>query len=286
MSLAGLTYYHVDVFSNRILAGNGLTVFPSSTQLTPDQMQQITVEMRQFESIFLLPTADAHIYEARIFTMKEELGFAGHPILGAAALLHYLNAPDAPTAHWQINPPAKPVAVQTERRDFGYTATMDQGIPEFGAPLTPAQSRPYLDALNLTPAHVSEQYPLQMVSTGLPYLIVPIMDGLDQVKLRHPAFENLLSEVGAKFAYVLDVPQREGRTWDNAGLVEDIATGSAAGPAGAYLVRHGAAPVNDTILIQQGRFLNRPSQLYVTVSGEGGVQVAGDVCLVARGEWF
>jgi PhzF family phenazine biosynthesis protein len=284
-SLSGLVYYHADVFSNRVLSGNGLTVFPDSAALTADQMQQITIEMRQFESIFLCATDQRDTYSARIFTLEEELPFAGHPVLGAAATLHFLHTRDQHLSTWILNLPAKPVTVTTERREYGYAATMDQGPATFGQPLSIDQSLPYLSALNLTPEQLNHNFPLQMVSTGLPYLIVPVQNGLEQAKIGHPTFEALLNEIGAKFVYVLDINTREGRTWDNAGLVEDIATGSAAGPAGAYLVQHGAAKTDETILIQQGRFLNRPSQLYVTVTPSG-VQVGGDVCMVARGEWF
>ena len=79
----------------------------------------------------------------------------------------------------------------------------------------------------------------------------------------HPDFEALLATVGAKFAYVLDVAAREGRTWDNAGLMEDIATGSAAGPVGAYLRHHRAATASETVTLKQGRFVGRPSKITV-----------------------
>ena len=86
-ALHGLAFRHVDVFSDQPLSGNGLSVFWDASALTPDLMQRITQEMRQFESIFLTQTEDASTYRARIFTMEEELDFAGHPILGAAGVL-------------------------------------------------------------------------------------------------------------------------------------------------------------------------------------------------------
>ena len=84
---------------------------------------------------------------------------------------------------------------------------------------------------------------------------------------------------------VLDVRRREGRTWDNAGRVEDIATGSAAGPAAAWLVTHKLAASDATIVLAQGRFLNRPSELHATVRGGStlNVSVGGQVCFVGDG---
>jgi predicted PhzF superfamily epimerase YddE/YHI9 len=116
---------------------------------------------------------------------------------------------------------------------------------------------------------------------------------LERAAIVQPGFEALLASVGAKFVYVLHVPTREGRTWDNDGRVEDVATGSAAGPAAAYLVRHGLASPSEEITLNQGRFLGRPSELRVRVEGAAGdagnageiaaVYVTGDVRMVARG---
>jgi predicted PhzF superfamily epimerase YddE/YHI9 len=119
---------------------------------------------------------------------------------------------------------------------------------------------------------------------------------LERAAIVQPGFEALLATIGAKFVYVLHVTTREGRTWDNDGRVEDVATGSAAGPAAAYLVRHGLASPNEEITLHQGRFLGRPSELRVRVEGAAGdagdagdageiaaVYVTGDVRMVARG---
>ena len=92
----------------------------------------------------------------------------------------------------------------------------------------------------------------------------------------------------AKFFFVLDIENREGRTWDNLGLVEDIATGSAAGPVGAYLVKNGFEKFDDEIILKQGNFLGRPSELKIRVSSISNeindVYVEGDVCKIAVGE--
>ena len=87
-----------------------------------------------------------------------------------------------------------------------------------------------------------------------PYLIVPTASNFEHARIVAPDFEALLATVGAKFVYVLEINDFEGRTWENDGSVEDIATGSAAGPAAVYLVTHGCAPVGDTVVLAQGRF--------------------------------
>jgi PhzF family phenazine biosynthesis protein len=287
--LRGLTYRHVDVFARAPLSGNGLTVFPEGGKLSAELMQRLTQEMRQFESIFLSAEGEAHTYRARIFTMEEELDFAGHPVLGAACVLHELHEPDASRGEWNIRLNAGDVSVATERRADGYTATMNQGRPLFQPPLADEAAQPYLVALNITSDMLAAGLPLQVVSTGLPYLLVSLRAGLAEARIAYPRFGELLAEIGAQFVYVLDVGAVEGRTWDNDGRVEDVATGSAAGPVGAYLVRHGRAQAGTEIVIRQGRFVGRPSEIVVRVEGTANqidsVLVRGEVRMVASGRF-
>jgi trans-2,3-dihydro-3-hydroxyanthranilate isomerase len=287
-TLPRLEFRHVDVFSKELLSGNGLIVFASEHDLPPGMMQALTREMRQFESIFLKSTADPNVVRARVFTMEEELDFAGHPLLGAAAVLHQQRSPERQTASWTIELRQKTVPIVTTREKSWYRANMNQGTAEFGRTLSIEESRPFLQALNLKVMQIPQSLHLQQVSTGLPYLIVPISHGLENARIVQPGFESLLATVGAKFVYVLDVNRREGRTWDNQGLVEDVATGSAAGPAGAYLVRQKLLQPGQELVLKQGRFVGRPSLLFVTVQDRGNgrldVSVAGDVRLVARGQ--
>lgn len=282
-----LRYRHVDVFTQEPLSGNGLTVFPDAGDLTPAAMQRITQEMRQFESIFLTPTSDAHRVAARVFTMEEELPFAGHPVLGATCVLHERLAGAGEREEWTIELAEGPVRVTTARRGNGYEATMDQGRPSFGTTLDADTAARMLVALNLNDADLYPGLPLQVVSTGLPYLLVMLAGGLERAAIVQPSFEDLLAHVGAKFVYVFHVPTREGRTWDNDGRVEDVATGSAAGPVGAYLVRHGLERAGADIVLHQGRFVGRPSQILVRVDQTGSeimsVLVTGEVRMVARG---
>ena len=132
-------------------------------------------------------------------------------------------------------------------------------------------------------------FPLEVISTGLPYLIVPIQSGIDSVKVCVANLEDLLSVHGAKFMYILDTQKFEGRTWDNLGKVEDIATGSAAGPVGAFLYKNDLVTGNQSIVIKQGRFLGRPSEIKVSLKVQGSdlcnILVSGQVCKIANIEF-
>jgi trans-2,3-dihydro-3-hydroxyanthranilate isomerase len=126
---------------------------------------------------------------------------------------------------------------------------------------------------------------MQVVSTGLPYLIVPVQAGLERARISHSRFEELLATSGAKFAYVLDPDRPEGRTWDNAGRIEDVATGSAAGPAAGYLLHHGVRAPGQPMLIHQGQFTGRPSTIEVRPDPDGRLWVGGLVAPVASGQF-
>jgi len=282
-----LAYRHVDVFSKIPFSGNGLTVFPESSGLSIQMMQRITQEMRQFESIFLHVEPASSLVKASIFTMEEELDFAGHPVLGAACVLHEQMAENRQQAQWLFHLKAGTVSVTTQRQEDWYTATMDQGIPIFGAVASEEMHQQVLNALSLSANALYSNMPMQMVSTGLPYLLVILKNDLEKAQIIHPDFEGLLAQLGAKFVYVFHLPTMEGRTWDNKGRVEDIATGSAAGPLGAYLVKYGLAQIGTKIILHQGSFVGRPSQITVQVTGTSqeitSVQVSGDVAMVAHG---
>ena len=280
-----LPFSLVDVFAAAPLSGNGLSVFVLDDDLPGSALQRITQEMRQFETIFLRRIEGPSKFDARIFTMEEEVPFAGHPVIGAAALLHseVFAADDSAELEFVIH--GRSIAVTSRRKGQAYFAEMDQGVAMIAPPLARDRNEGFLKALNLSSSDLSTDLPLQVVSTGLPYLIVPVRSRFEHARIVVPRFEALLATVGAKFVYVFDVEHREGRTWDNDGRVEDIATGSAAGPAAAYLVTHQVAATGEDLVLAQGRFLGRSSELHATVRGQAelSVSVSGQVCFVGSG---
>lgn len=278
----------VDVFAQSKFSGNSLTIFYdlNAAEMTAARMLQLTQEMRQFESIFLFETSSG--LRARIFTIEEELDFAGHPLLGLAAHLHEEKGTTTPH-DWTIQLNHKSVSLRTQQVADHYQVTMDQGKPTFLRTVSNTEAQAVLDAFQIPPEHLSA-YPLEVVSTGLDYLLIPLQQGLEQVNANSINIEPILRQLGAKFAYLFDVNTLEGRTWDNEGKVEDIATGSAAGPVGAYSVKHQLAPANQAFSLKQGRFLGRPSELglYVETQGSeierclvsGAVFKVAEVCFV------
>jgi trans-2,3-dihydro-3-hydroxyanthranilate isomerase len=277
-------YTHVDVFSTRPYSGNSLAVFPNSSGLTADQMLLITQELRHFETVFFEPTGKASTVRARVFDLFQELPFAGHPLIGGAAVLHQ-EAGHAGPQTWVIELPGKTVTVNTDRSVGGYYGLLDQGTPEILAPMDRCDAFP--QAFGLSHSDLHPELPPQVVSTGLRYLIVPVTSGvLGRARIQRD-ITPLLSGIGAQFAVLFDEAALEIRHWNNDGIVEDVATGSAAGTIGAYRLRHGLARGGETFILHQGQYVGRPSALRIQPEGTAEsirtVKVGGDVVLVGRG---
>lgn len=281
---APLEYRQVDVFASRPYTGNPLAVVPDAPGLTAAQMLAITQELRHFEAVFLR-TDEAGVVTARVFDLLGELEFAGHPLLGAAAVLHERDG-SADPRRWVLGLPGRDVGVSTRRTATGFHAELDQGAPAFLGTVPDEDRAEVAAALNL-PVRALADLPLQVVSTGLRYLVVPVVAGLADARIVRPDFAELVARYGAQYAYVLDVDALEGRHWNNDGVLEDVATGSAAGCVGAYLARHGVVPVGEELVLRQGRFTGRPSLLSVLPQGSPDalhdVRVGGHVSMVARG---
>ena len=283
-----MDYQHVDVFAEGPFTGNSLTVFIADADSpATGQMLAITREFRHFESIFLTPTAAEHRWRARVFDLMGELDFAGHPVLGAASVLHDRAGGSRPR-DWVIELPAKTVTARTTRSSATFHATLDQGRPEFGPQLSAAAAAPILGGIGLRAADLVPGLPPAVVSTGLIYVVIPVSaPALARAAITAADFSSRLAAVGAQYAYLLDPDGMEGRHWANDGSTEDVATGSAAGTVGAYLARAGRAEMNRQFVLHQGRFTGGPSRLLVEPRGRAGdvesVLVGGSVAPVATG---
>lgn len=278
-------FVHCDVFASRPYSGNSLAVFTDSNALNAAQMQTITQELHHFESIFL-SAADGQI-NARVFDLFEELPFAGHPIIGAACALHKRDGSNGKRV-WQIGlQGGRHVAVTTTSDNGRYVGSLDQGQPDMIAVVPEVEKPTIAAAFNLDATHMSD-LPLEVISTGLKYLVVPVTDGLADARITIPDLEKKLATYGAQFAYLFDVNAFEGRHWNNDGIMEDVATGSAAGVVGAYALKHGLVQPDQRFVLKQGHFMGRPSEILVTAFGTRDditrVTVAGEVVFVGSGE--
>jgi trans-2,3-dihydro-3-hydroxyanthranilate isomerase len=286
-------FVQLDVFSSRPFEGNSLAVFPDGRGLSDLHMQALAREMNLSETTFVLPRDPAIERErgvrVRIFTVQEELPFAGHPTLGTAFALR--GATGAPEVVLDLNAGQVPVRFEDNPGQpvFG---EMTQVEPKFGLI---HDRETVVRATSLRDGDIDPSLPIQTVSTGLPFTIVPLR-GLDvirrlQVDLVRSS-QYLRQTEGGQFFYFV---ARE--TVDRAARLharmlfyggEDPATGSAAGCATAWMVAHGVAQPDERVLIEQGIEMLRPSRIFVRASRVDNrvvnVRVGGNVVEVLRGE--
>jgi trans-2,3-dihydro-3-hydroxyanthranilate isomerase len=295
--MASLEFYIVDVFAIDQYTGNQLAVFCNADQLSLGQMQQIAKEINFSESTFI--TGAGHHYPVKIFTPQVELPFAGHPTLGTAWVIQqYIDRQPLSMVTLKYTAGQIPVT-------FNYVDNqpevlwMQQKTPEFLGELTKEQ---LATVLGIDPADI-EDYPISQVSTGLPFIIVPLktLSAVQKAQLELTSYYQLIDRLPAKSILIfcpetlLAENDLHVRVFTHAlGIPEDPATGSANGCLAAYLVKY--AYQGQTVFdwkIEQGYEIDRPSLLYVRSSfpelpqhnEEIRVSVGGRVQLVATGQW-
>jgi trans-2,3-dihydro-3-hydroxyanthranilate isomerase len=310
-----LDYFIVDVFTGTPLAGNPLAVVMNTAGLATEQMQAIAREFNLSETTFVerrpVDLERAQGVRVRIFTTHEELKFAGHPTLGTASvmMLHYPDAAEGATVRLALNVGTVPVQFSISHSPsaagvqqpaisplFG---EMTQPDAIFGADLDPREVARLtgLDVDDLAPAIKP-----QIVSTGTAFAIVALRshDALAKVQVRMQQATPWLRERGARWFYAVGPTGATEPAWRSRMQFEggeDPATGSAAGCAIAYLVRHNVVPPGQRILLRQGVEIGRPSDLYLSARIENKVgdeeslrvtdiRVAGSTVLVAKGRLF
>ncbi len=293
-------FVQLDVFTKELLTGNPLAVFPDARGLTDQQMQALAREMNLSETTFILPREpDVEAREGkrvRIFTVSEELPFAGHPTLGTALYL-FKTASSAGeeisldlnvgkiAVRFSVDANHSPDAVGTNI--FG---EMRQRDPEFG-PILPRDK--VAAVLGSDGSEIASEWPSQVVSTGLPFGIVPIRDskGLANLKPDLAQADSLLNGTGARFIYFICPEGLQTQNEVRARMFfyggEDPATGSAAGCAVSWMVQHGLAKSEQQILIHQGVEAGRASEIHVRATRENervtDIRVGGYAVEVLRG---
>lgn len=307
--MAQYNFLQLDVFTDQAFGGNPLAVYPEAEGITDEQMQQIAREMNLSETVFVLPSNEERaLRRLRIFTPTRELPFAGHPVVGtwnALARLGVVPLPEGGTGSVKIEHEVGigvlPVEIEFQDNE-PVRVVMTQGRFEMGKEIAGEDNRARLArALGLTSEDLNENLPIQAISTGNNMLIVPLrsLEAIGRCSLDSTSLVELYRSVGATGCYVFTFETKEGSAAHarffvpDMGMIEDPATGSAAGPLGGYLVYHGALSIEPEdgvyrFVIEQGDFMQRPSRIHLEVTGERGrverIRVAGSSVLVARGE--
>ena len=283
-----------DVFSSRPLEGNSLAVFSDGRGLTDAEMQSLAREMNLSETTFILPrdaeTERVKGVRVRIFTVQEELPFAGHPTLGTAFALRGQSGADWVTL--ELNVGKVPVHFEDTAGSSAF-GEMTQIDPTFGIQ---HDREAVAQATGLSAQDFDDSLPIETVSTGVPFTVAPLksLSAIQnlQVDLNRAA-EYLAKSTGKFFYFVVrDTVDPNARLHARMPFYngEDPATGSAAGCAAAWMVAHGVAKADERVLIEQGVEMKRPSRIFVRASRSDNrvvnVRVGGNSVEIMRGEVF
>ena len=285
-------FVQLDVFTSQPFEGNSLAVVPDGRGLSDEEMQALAREMNLSETTFILPRDSSVEREkgvrVRIFTVQEELPFAGHPTLGTGFQLR--GSSGAHEIVLELNVGKVPVRFE-EKAGQPVFGEMTQTDPKFGER---HDREAVVRASGLRDGDIDPSLPIETISTGLPFTVVPIR-GLEimrnlRVDLRGSA--EYLERSGGKFFYFVSRDTVDPAARLHARMMfyngEDPATGSAAGCAAAWMVAHGVAQPEERVLIEQGVEMKRPSRIFVRASRRDdrvvNVRVGGNVIEVLRGE--
>ena len=294
-------FVQLDVFTQTPLAGNPLAIFTDARGLNDAEMQALAREMNLSETTFILPrdaaTEAREGKKVRIFTVEAELPFAGHPTLGTALYLYASESTKPAEITLDLKAGKIPVRFTAnsgntggDRVDGQVFGEMRQRDPEFGTPLSRDD---VARVIGIAVDEIPSEWPIQPVSTGLTFTIVPFRNRqtLSDLKFSYIQAAEFLKKTGVNFFYFLCPERREGQLKARARMFfyggEDPATGSAAGCAASWMVQHGVAKTDEQVVIRQGVECRRPSEMHVRATREGGrvsnVRVGGYAVEILRG---
>jgi trans-2,3-dihydro-3-hydroxyanthranilate isomerase len=291
--MTGNRLHVVDVFAQERYTGNQLAVVHDAADLSTEEMQAITRETNFSEATFIesMEPRDGG-YDVRIFDPAEELPFAGHPTLGTAAVIREFVRDDRPD-ELTLNLGVGQIPVWVEESDAGEQYWMRQITPSFEDSIDHDLAA---RVLGLDAADLDTAFPVQLVSTGLPTLVVPLtsLDAVERATTQADPYEAELIDVYGNLNLLVFTTETVDDTdlhvrvfADCAGVPEDPATGSSNGCLAAYLVEHeflGSRTID--VQVEQGYEMGRPSRLHLRATADGDdvdVRVGGQVVPVFEG---
>ena len=296
-----IQFYKADVFADEAFGGNPVAVVPDAQGLTDREFQQIAREMNLSETVFVVPPTDpAAIVKLRIFTPTQEIPFAGHPVIGTFFVLSLLNRfpLQEPVTRFifECNIGLFPVELGVFNGSVEQVI-MSQPEPQFFETVDNLQDLYEISrALGLNKTNIVDTHlPIEIVSTGLPVVIVPVrtLTAVKSIQVDLTGTMEVCDRFGVNGMMVFTPITVE--DWAHVhtrmfaapiGIIEDPATGSASGALGAYLVKNGVVDVGPTteIMMEQGYEIDRPSRILVQVFSDDDkiqqIKVGGQVVMV------
>ncbi len=283
-----LPFYIVDVFAEKKYAGNQLAVFMNATDLSTAEMQRIAREINFAEITFITALQPQnHTATVRIFTPENEMQFAGHPIIGTSWVLMNKVFTVKPK-HISLSVPIGQIPIH----QVGDLVWLQAAQPQF---LDIFAKSDFLSFTNLDKADFDDQFPIQEVTTGSAFVIVPLKNvkAIEALKIDTTEMQEWLqwhckTNHRALYFYCFDGEKIVSRMFciEKNQLLEDAATGSASTCLQAFLLKYHSPEIKK--VNHQGDFINRPSQIYFdgkVSENHFDIKIGGKTQFIATGDW-
>jgi trans-2,3-dihydro-3-hydroxyanthranilate isomerase len=283
-----LPFYIVDVFAEEKYAGNQLAVFLDADGLNTEQMQKIAREINFAESTFITCIQpENNSAEIRIFTAEHEMQFAGHPVIGTSWVLMNKIIESQPR-NFKLSVPVGEIPIQQS----GDLVWLQAAQPQFWNVFT---KEDFLSFSNLSVDDFDDQFPIQEVTTGSAFVIVPLKSkkaledlNLELLKMKEWLLAHCRTNHRSLYFYCFDKGKLYSRMLcvEHNQIIEDAATGSASTCLQAFLLKYHSPEIK--IVNHQGDFINRPSKIYFDgeLSGDHfDIKIGGKTQFIAKGEW-
>lgn len=283
-----LPFYIVDVFAEKKYAGNQLAVFLDADGLSTEEMQKIAREINFAESTFITNIQpENNSATIRIFTAEHEMQFAGHPIIGTSWVLMNKILKNQPQ-NITLSVPIGEIPIEQS----GDLVWLQAAQPQFWDVFS---KEDFLSFSNLSTTDFDDEFPIQEVTTGSAFVIVPLKSkkalealNLDLLKMQEWLHAHCKTNHRALYFYCFDQGKLLSRMLciENNQLIEDAATGSASTCLQAFLLKYHSPEIKT--INHQGDFINRPSQIYFDgkLSGDDfDIKIGGKTQFIAKGEW-
>ncbi|MFV7234698.1 PhzF family phenazine biosynthesis protein [Flavobacterium sp. ZB4R12] len=283
-----IPFYIVDVFAEKKYAGNQLAVFLGADALSAEEMQKIAREINFAESTFITKLEPENkVAEIRIFTPEHEMQFAGHPIIGTSWVLMnriFENQPQKIT----LSVPIGEIPIHQS----GDLVWLQAAQPDF---LDVFSAEDFLSFSNLSSTDFDDKFPIQEVTTGSAFVIVPLRNKkalehliLDKIKMNEWLHGHCKTNHRALYFYYLEETKLISRMLyvEENQLKEDAATGSASTCLQAFLLKYHSSEIR--MINYQGDFINRSSQIYFDgklANDHFDIKIGGKTQFIAKGEW-
>ena len=288
-----MRFFIVDVFAEKKYQGNQLAVFILEQRLPKSEMQRIAKEINFSETTFIEPGDFSNPYKVRIFTPDVEVPFAGHPTLGTAYIINKI-LEKGQHEDIVLNLGVGEITVSFSENNKN-ELWMRQKEPHFGKTIDPEV---IADILQISKEDINTNFPIQIVSTGLPAVIIPVKTilSVQHCKINHAKYQAFIDNTfkANLLAFTTQTEQEcndiHARVFmDDPGFLEDAATGSANGNLAAYLLEyHFFNKSKITLNVEQGYSIGRPSLIKIKaekINGRFQILIGGGVFLIAGGRW-